>query len=103
VLGAIRNGRRRTEAVADLGVEAAAVQVDEDDGDVLVARLAAIDKSRSTNVSRADLGEAADHENGERKGGGYQRVKELPSRARLRTAASTRLRERGALPVLAID
>jgi hypothetical protein len=30
-------------------------------------------------------------------------VKALPSRARLRTVASTRFRERGALPVLAMD
>jgi hypothetical protein len=104
VLGIVKKGRRRTEAGADLGVEDAAVQVDEDDKNVLVASLAAINKICLPNVSHADLGEATDHENGAEIGreGGYQRVKALPSQAGLRTVASTCFRERGALAVLAI-
>ena len=62
----------RLEAEAYLGVEAAAVEVDKDDGYVLVARLAA--------------GEAAS-----------------VARARLRTVASARLRERGALSAVAME
>lgn len=94
----------RLERHPDLLVEAAAVHVDEDDGDVLVAGLAACMMGFVRIRESSDSGPV---EQGEEEGrvaeagrpGGYHLVKALPSLERLRTVASTRFLLRAALPV----
>lgn len=93
-----------TERLPDLGVEAAAVHVDEDDGDILVAGLA--EKSvggKRANTLRASVSDTRRKEGRqERKNGDRltdHLVNALPSLERLRTVASTRFLVRAALPV----